>query len=104
LLLITIIVNISYSDYDNKGNLYASIASSFYYFYFIPGNYKDYFRIIVHIGIILSISAIAILIKNNEIKNNDINFDYTKKKNINKALNDISLIIWIFTSIVAMKI
>jgi hypothetical protein len=108
-ILIIIFVNISYDgSYDSfethQNNFYIGVASSFYYFYFIPGNFSDIIRIAIHIGIILVITGIALIIKNRDVKKNDIDFDYTKKKNINKSLNDISLIIWVFTSLVALKV
>lgn len=46
---------------------------------------------------------IAIHIKGNEGKNNEgLNYDYAVKRNIKRVINDFTMLLWVFTSIIAM--
>lgn len=109
LLLIMAIVNITYnlpvlSLYTEKHSIFTSIASTLYYFYLIPGNeFNDSYRIIFHLGLMYFIVSIAFLVKEKDKVNKDsLSYDYTEKKKIIRVIGDFTLIIWTFTSILAM--
>ncbi len=111
LLLIVGIVNITYNSslidtYQKSDNFMVKIASTLYYFYLIPGNrLGSSFRLIAHILLLGIITTIAILIKLADSKDNtSINFDYGKKKSIRNTLNNFTLVLWVFTSILAIKL
>ena len=108
-VIIIIIVNITYNYpimdlYTGNHGIFTSMASSFYYFYLIPGSEsKHLVRLGVHLGFIIFLTMIAILIKGNEEKNNEgLNYDYAVKRNIKRVINDFTMLLWIFTSIIAM--
>lgn len=90
--------------YTGNHGIFTSMASSFYYFYLIPGSEsKHLVRLGVHLGFIIFLTMIAILIKGNEEKNNEgLNYDYAVKRNIKRVINDFTMLLWIFTSIIAM--
>lgn len=109
LLLIMAIVNITYNLpvlnlYTEKHSIFTSIASTLYYFYLIPGNeFNDSYRIIFHLGLMYFIVSIAFLVKEKDKVNKDsLSYDYTEKKKIIRVIGDFTLIIWTFTSILAM--
>jgi hypothetical protein len=109
LLLIMAIVNITYNLpiinlYTDKHSLFSNIGSTLYYFYLIPGNeFNDSYRIIFHLGLMYFIVSVAFLVKEKDKVNNDsLSYDYTEKKKIIRVIGDFTLIIWTFTSILAM--
>ena len=109
LLLIMAIVNITYNLpiinlYTDKHSLFSNIGSTLYYFYLIPGNeFNDSYRIIFHLGLMYFIVSIAFLVKEKDKVNHDsLSYDYTEKKKIIRVIGDFTLIIWTFTSILAM--
>jgi hypothetical protein len=108
-LIIIVIVNMTYNFplnklYNGDHGIFTAIASSMYYFYMIPGNWIwDSARFIIHFTLIIFLTVIAIMIKTNE--NNDdniLNYDYSERKNIRRALSNFTLLLWFFTSIIAM--
>lgn len=112
-LLIVVVVNITYNYpymelFLGKHNLFTSMASSLYYFYLIPGYvFSNSFRFVIHFGIIISITATIIIIKELENKrkgedNDKLQYDYAEKKFIKRNISNFTLLMWIFTSIVAM--
>lgn len=111
LLIIVAIVNITYNMpildlYSGSHGIFTIIASTFYYFYFIPGNVlRNSFRILFHLGLMYFIVAIALLVKEKEHAHKDgLSYDYVEKKRILRVVSDFTLIIWIFTSILSMYI
>jgi len=109
ILLIVVIVNLTYNLpvvdlYRGKHGVFSTLASSLYYFYLIPGNeMTDSIRLIVHIGLMVFIVFIAILLKEKDNDNDAVlNYDYTIKKNIKRVISDFTMLIWLFTSIIAM--
>jgi hypothetical protein len=108
-LILIVVVNMTYNFpmnklYNEDHGIFTAIASSMYYFYLIPGNWIwDSARFIIHFTLIIFLTVIAIMIKTNE--NNDdniLNYDYSQRKNIRRALSNFTLLLWFFTSIVAM--
>lgn len=111
LLIIVAVVNITYNMpildlYSGSHGIFTSIASTFYYFYFIPGSeLRNSFRILFHLGLMYFIVAIALLVKEREHSHKDgLSYDYVEKKRILRVVSDFTLIIWIFTSILSMYI
>jgi len=83
-------------------NSIANIPNLFYYFYIYA---NGYIRLIVHIlfiAILLFIPYIINIDKLSEKKSN-ISFNEDKKKKLYDAISTFSLIIWILTSIIALK-
>jgi hypothetical protein len=108
LLLIMVIVNMTYIMPIQKlytENTFASnIANIFYFFYLVPGKMlSSSLRLGVHIGVIVLMTVIALFIvyspQNKELV---ISYDYTEKRNIRTQLNNFTLILWLFTSFLAM--
>jgi len=110
LLICIVIVNITYNYpifklYEGSHSLYTSIASAFYYFYFIPGNFlSSSLRIVIHFGVIIFLTIIAILIVDQNNNSITLNYDYAHKKKIIRSIGDFTLILWLFTSIIAMYV
>lgn len=82
----------------------ANIPNLFYYFYIYT---NGYLRLIIHISLIIILLFIPYIINidkdnKNEIQKN-ISFNYDKKKKVYDAIAMFSLIIWILTSIIAIK-
>jgi hypothetical protein len=84
-----------------------TIPNYLYYFYIYTNGYS---RLLLHIFIILLILFIPYIINIDKlsflkIENNkpNISYDYEKKRKINDAISFFSLIIWIITTIVAIK-
>lgn len=110
LLLVMVIVNMSYvlsinDVFDGDHRFPSSLASIFYFFYIVPGKAKSSsLRILLHIGIIVLMTFIALFIVYNPQNNkaSSINYDYSEKRNIKRQLNDFTLILWLFTSFLAM--
>lgn len=109
MLLMIAVINITYrypvySLYNGNHGIFTALASVMYFFYLTP----DYVlsssvRIIVHFGIIIFLTTIAILIKSNQENNEQLlNYNYTEKKRIRRALSNFTLLLWFFTSVVAM--
>jgi len=108
LVLFIIVVNITYTYplynlYKGDTGLFSSIASSFYYFYIIPGEtFNSILRFMLHFGLILFITIIAILVKEKEIQNSGaLNYNYAEKKKIHYAVHNFTLLMWIFTTMIA---
>lgn len=110
LLIIIVIINITYNYpifklYEGNHSFYTSLVSAFYYFYLIPGyTFKSGIKLILHFAIIIFLTVIAILIVDNKSDTVTLNYDYREKKNIRKSLNNFTLILWLFTSIIAMNV
>ena len=109
IMLIVVIVNMTYNYplnklYNGDHGIFSAIASSMYYFYLIPGNIIwESARFIVHFTLIIFLTVIAIMIKSNETtEDNVLNYDYTERKNIRRALSNFTLLLWFFTSVVSM--
>lgn len=115
LLILIVVVNITYkypyySLFMNNHNIFTTMASGLYYFYIKPGYFMpSIFRFILHLGIIVGITIPFVVIKEMETKrsgNDDdrLQYDYAQKKNIRKSLNNFTLIIWLFTALIAFKV
>lgn len=93
-----------YKLYNGEHGIFTTIASAMYYFYLIPGNIlSNSIRFIIHFSLIIFLTVITIIIKNNENKDDNIlNYDYSERKNIRRALSNFTLILWFFTSVIAM--
>jgi hypothetical protein len=109
IMLIIVIVNMTYNYplyklYNGDHGIFSAIASSMYYFYLIPGNMVwESARFIIHFTLIIFLTVIAIMIKSNETtEDNILNYDYTERKNIRRALSNFTLLLWFFTSVVSM--
>jgi len=109
-LFITMFVNviISYPIIELFTNYsIADIPNLFYYFYIYANGYLRLFIHILCIIILLCIPYIINIDKINIIKReevqNNISFNYDKKKKLYDAISIFSLIIWILTSIISLK-
>jgi hypothetical protein len=82
-----------------------SMPNLLYYFY-IHINGPN--RLILHILILLTLSLIPFILeldkKNTEQPEINISFDYDKKTSIYNSISNFSLVIWVLTSLVAVKI
>jgi hypothetical protein len=110
-LLFVVIVNLTYNLsiyklYIDKHNLFTSLAGSLYYFYLVPGNMLgSSMRILIHLGLIFFMTIISLFISyNGSYTEDEINYNYAEKKQIKRQLNNFTLVLWIFTSILAMKL
>jgi hypothetical protein len=110
-LLFVVIVNLTYNLsiyklYIDKHNLFTSLAGSLYYFYLVPGNMLGSgMRILIHLGLIFFMTMISLFISyNGSYTEDEINYNYAEKKQIKRQLNNFTLVLWIFTSILAMKL
>lgn len=110
-LLFVVIVNLTYNLsiyklYIDKHNLFTSLAGSLYYFYLVPGNMTGSgMRILIHLGLIFFMTIISLFISyNGSYTEDEINYNYAEKKQIKRQLNNFTLVLWIFTSILAMKL
>jgi hypothetical protein len=110
-LLFVVIVNLTYNLsiyklYIDKHNLFTSMAGSLYYFYLVPGNMMGSgMRILIHLGLIFFMTVISLFISyNGSYTEDEINYNYAEKKQIKRQLNNFTLVLWIFTSILAMKL
>lgn len=108
LFIICSLVNISY-NYSTNSILYGNtgfsfLANSLYYFYIIPGaSIKRNGRLFIHCIFLLIFTIIPFSIQSSDNDNNNIDYDYTKKKEAINLLNNYTLVIWIFTSIIAIN-
>lgn len=108
ILLILIVVNMQYPVpigelYTSDHNLFTAIAGSMYYFYMRPGYFlSSITRFIIHLGIIVSITVIALLIKDKDQKSGSLSYNYLEKKQIRKSVHNFTFLMWIFTSFIAM--
>jgi hypothetical protein len=110
-LLFVVIVNLTYNLsiyklYIDKHNLFTSMAGSLYYFYLVPGNMLGSgMRILIHLGLIFFMTIISLFISyNGSYTEDEFNYNYAEKKQIKRQLNNFTLVLWIFTSILAMKL
>ena len=108
ILLIIAIVNITYRyplyELYSKHGIASYIASTLYFFYLTPGYiYQSSIRFIVHFGIIIFITSITLMIKAKQ-PDEDIllNYNYNERKRIREILSNFTLLLWLFTSIIAM--
>jgi len=109
-LFITMFVNviISYPIMELFTNLsIANIPNLFYYFYIYA---NGYIRLLIHIICIIILLFIPYIINidkltiiQREEKQSNISFNYDKKKKVFDSISTFSLIIWILTSIIALK-
>lgn len=108
ILLILISVNVQYQVpigelYNSEHSLFTAISGSMYYFYMRPGHFfSSITRFIAHLGIIVSITTIAILIKDKDQQKGNLNYNYAEKKKIRKSVHNFTLLMWVFTSAIAM--
>ena len=108
IFLILIVVNMQYAVpigelYTSDHSLFTAIAGSMYYFYMRPGHFlSSITRFIIHLGIIVSITVIALLIKDNNQKSGSLSYNYLEKKQIRKSVHNFTFLMWIFTSFIAM--
>ena len=108
ILLILIMVNVQYQVpiselYNSEHSLFTAISGSMYYFYMRPGYFfSSITRFIAHLGIMASITTIAILIKDKDQQKGNLNYNYAEKKRIRKSVHNFTLLMWVFTSSLAM--
>jgi hypothetical protein len=82
----------------------ATIPNLMYYFYI---HFNGYNRLILHIIILSVLMLIPFILSLDKkfIEQNDVNisFDYKKKADIYNSVSNFSFIIWILTSVIALK-
>ena len=89
--------------YNSEHSLFTAISGSMYYFYMRPGYFfSSISRFIAHLGIMASITTIAILIKDKDQQKGNLNYNYAEKKRISKSVHNFTLLMWVFTSSLAM--
>lgn len=101
-MLVNITYNYGTNDiiYGNTG--FSFLANSLYYFYLIPGgNFKRNGRIFIHSIFIIIFCLIPIVLKPK--KDNNIDYDFKKKREVINLINKYTFVVWIFTSIVAIN-
>ncbi len=108
LALILVIVNMTYSvslqDAGKDNSFAVTLASSMYFFYFVPGKrWSSSLRILVHFSVIILMTLISLFIVSGQ-RNQEgtINYNYSEKKYIKRQLNNFTLILWLFTSFLAL--
>jgi hypothetical protein len=108
-MLIIAIVNMTYVYpyhrlYRGNHSLFTAFGSSLYYFYLIPGNFiSNSVRFIIHFMLIIFLTLIAVFIKANETtEDNILNYDYSERKKIRRVLSNFTILLWFFTSVIAM--
>ena len=106
IFIIVMIVNITYKYgtndvmYGNTG--FSFLANSLYYFYLIPGgDFKRNGRIFIHSLLLIIFSLIPLVLKPK--KDNKIDYDFKKKREVINLVNRYTFVVWIFTSIVAIN-
>jgi hypothetical protein len=108
LLLILVIVNMTYTmslqDVGKENSFAVTLASSMYFFYFVPGKrWSSSLRIIVHLSVIILMTLISLfIVSGSRNQEGTINYNYSEKKFIKRQLNNFTLILWLFTSFLAM--
>jgi hypothetical protein len=106
LLIIIVVVNMSYSmgSKDGMNGFAATLASSMYFFYLVPGKMKSSsIRILVHFSVIIFMTLISMfIVYNPNNTEGTINYNYSEKKYIKRQLNNFTLILWLFTSFLAL--
>lgn len=108
LSIIFIIINITF-NYNSNDVLYGNtgfslLANSLYYFYLVPG--ADFYRnarLFVHIILFILFNFIPIGLKSSTIEDNNIDYNYVKKKETIDLLSKYTFVVWIFTSIVTLN-
>lgn len=100
--LITMIVNIIYnyplSQVFSDDSSLVDIPSMLYYFYIYTNGIM---RLVLHLSLILILMIIPFVIKH--VNNTKPNFDYETKKKTRKVLSNFSLVIWLLTSLIAIR-
>jgi len=109
-IFITMIVNVIvyYPIMELFSNInITTIPNLFYYFYIYTNGSM---RLILHICIIILLLFVPYIVNIDKIKinwfeenNKNISYDYDKKNKINESISFFSFIIWILTSIIALK-
>jgi len=106
MFIIAMIVNITYKYgtndimYGNTG--FSFFANSLYYFYFIPGgDFKRNGRIFIHSLFIIIFTLIPFVLKPKD--DNNIDYDFRKKREVINLINKYTFVVWIFTSILAIN-
>jgi len=106
IFIISCVVNITYNYsinsvlYGNTG--FSILANSLYYFYIVPGaSFQRNMRLIIHTLLMMIFLIIPYSLKTNE--NNNIDYDYLKKKKTSNLLYNYTFVVWIFTSIIAIN-
>jgi hypothetical protein len=108
LSIIFIIINITF-NYNSHDVLYGNtgfslLANSLYYFYLVPG--ADFYRnarLFVHIILFILFNFIPLGLKSSTTEDNNIDYNYVKKKETIDLLSKYTFVVWIFTSIVALN-
>ena len=81
-----------------------SIPNLLYYFYIHINGMN---RLILHMVIILILLVIPFILSLDDIQNNDntdnISFDNVRKNKIYTTISNFSLVVWMLTSVVALK-
>lgn len=83
-----------YSDYS-----IVYFSNIFYYLYIY---YDGFYRILVHIAILCLLLFIPYTLDINSIEQ-DVKYDYVKKQEILTNISNFSFVIWILTSLVALR-
>lgn len=101
--LITMIVNVIYNYplqqlYTDRSIV--NIQSMLYYFYIYTNGPT---RLILHLLFIIILMIIPFVIKISNNQSDSASFDYLQKKNTRKSLSMFTFIIWIITSVIAMR-
>lgn len=107
--IIIIIVNMTFNypikQLYNNDSIFTNIINILYYFYLIPGDiFNSSLKLLAHIIFIIILSVIIIIFKSNEMQDVNLKYDFKNKKNINRTVNNFTLIVWIFTSMIALKL
>lgn len=108
LFILTILINITY-NYSNNAILYGNtgfsiLANALYYFYIIPGgDLKRNARLIIHTLFMIIFMFIPQILKSSSDKDNNIDYNYMKRKKTINLLNKYTFVVWIFTSIIAIN-
>ena len=108
LLIFTMLINITYKYNINNVNSgttgFSNLTNAFYYFYLIPGaSLIRNSRIFLHLIIIVMFMFVPFALKSKKDDNNEINYDYIKKKKFKGLLDKYTFVVWIFTSIIAIN-
>ena len=81
---------------------------NYLYYYYIYTN--GFMRLVVHIFVIIILLFVPYLINMDKIKmfwfdenNKNISYDYEERNNIYQSISIFSFIIWVLTSIIALK-
>ena len=99
---ITMIVNITYNYplMQLQDRSIINIQAMLYYFYIYTNGSM---RLILHLMFIITLMLIPFIIKLSEDSTDNLSYNYEVKKNTKNVLSRFTLVIWILTSILAIK-